>query len=79
MSKDKPVQKYALSRYFGGGVHHVVRFHDTNTLLFSRHRKYNGSARYVPHVKRYVRNGVEYRSLAALLRAVNDEVVGRNA
>jgi hypothetical protein len=50
-----------------------VRYHNSDVLLFSRHGKAFGSARYVEHVKRYVRNGVEYASLAALLRAVEAE------
>lgn len=65
--------KYALSKWFGRGAGHVVRFHGSDTLLFSWNGRNDGCARYVSHVKRYVRNGVEYASLAALLRAVETE------
>jgi hypothetical protein len=62
--------KYALSKYFGGGAGHVIRFHNSDTLLFTWHGRDDGAARYVAHVNRYTRNGTEYPSLAALLRAV---------
>lgn len=68
--------KYAMSKYFGAGSGHVIRFHNSEILLFRWNGRENGSARYVPHVKRYARNGVEFASLAALLRAVVDEHAG---
>jgi len=68
--------KYALSKYFGGGGHHVIRYPDSELLLFSLHGRPNGTARYIEHVKRYARNGIEHKSLAALLRAVAAEQKG---
>lgn len=65
--------KYAMSKWFGTGSGHVIRFHNSDTLLFKWNGRADGSARYVEHVKRYVRNGVEHASLAALLRAVEAE------
>lgn len=65
--------KYALSKYFDRGAGHVVRFQNSDTLLFSHHGRADGSARYIEHVKRYARNGAEHKSLAALLRAVEAE------
>ncbi|GMO11332.1 hypothetical protein BwSF19_77180 [Bradyrhizobium ottawaense] len=41
--------------------------------MFSWHGKPDGSARYVEQVNCYARNGVEYPSLASLLRAVEAE------
>ncbi len=67
------MQKYVMSKWFARGACHVARYRNSDVLLFSRHGKAFGSARYVEHVKRYVRNGVEYASLAALLRAVEAE------
>lgn len=51
--------RYALSKYFGNGAGHVVRYRDSDVLLFSWHGRADGSARYVEHVKRYARNGAE--------------------
>lgn len=65
--------KYALSRYFARGAGHVIRFHNSDTLLFQWHGRADGHARYVEHVKRYTRNGQEHASLAALLRAIEAE------
>lgn len=65
--------KYALSKYFANGSGHVIRFKDSEALLFYWNGKDDGAARYVPHVKRYARNGVEYASLSALLRGVEAE------
>lgn len=67
------MSKYALSKYFGRGAGHVIRFHDSDCLLFSWHGRNDGAARYIPHVKRYSRNGQEFPSLAALLRSVESE------
>ncbi|WP_407112092.1 hypothetical protein [Bradyrhizobium sp. LMG 9283] len=47
--------------------------HNSAVLLFSWRGKPDGSARYVEHVNRYVRNGVEYPGLVALLPAVEAE------
>lgn len=65
--------KYALSKYFGRGSGHAIRFHNSEILLFKWNGRDDGSARFVPHVKRYTRNGVEYASLAALLRSIEAE------
>lgn len=62
--------KYVLSKWFGGGSGHVVRYSDSDSLLFRWNGRSDGIARYIPHVNRYARNGVEHASLAALLRAV---------
>ena len=71
--------KYSLSKWFAQGSGHVVRYHNSETLLFQWNGKSDGAARYVPHVKRYARNGNEYASLAALLRAVTAEHVSAQA
>lgn len=71
--------KYALSKYFGNGAAHVIRFHNSETLLFTWHGRPAGSARFIPHVKRYQRGGLEYASLAALLRAVEAEHATQHA
>lgn len=63
------MKKYAMSKWFANGSGHVVRFHNSDLLLFT----WNGTARYIEHVKRYVRNGKEFASLAALLRSVAAE------
>lgn len=65
--------KYAMSKWFAEGRGHVIRFHNSDTLLFQWHGKSDGAARYVEHVKRYTRNGSEHASLASLLRAVAAE------
>lgn len=65
--------KAAMSKYFAKGSGHVVRYKNSETLLFSWNGKPDGAARIVDHVKRYARNGQEYPSLAALLRGVEAE------
>lgn len=70
--------KYAMSKWFANGAGHVVRFHNSDVLLFQWNGRPAGSARYVPHVKRYVRLQTEYPSLAALLRAVEAEMVAES-
>lgn len=65
--------KYTLSKYFAQGSGHVIRLHGSDTLLFRWNGRPDGAARHIPHVKRYSRNGNEYPSLAALLRAVEAE------
>lgn len=67
--------KYALSKWFGRGSGHAIRFHNSETLLLQWNGRPDGAARYVPHVKRYTRNGAEFPSLAALLRSVEAEHV----
>jgi hypothetical protein len=66
--------KYAMSKWFARGSGHVVRFHDSDVLLFKWNGRDAGSARYVAHVKRYTRNGAEFASLAALLRSIEAEL-----
>lgn len=70
--------KYQLSKYFARGAGHVVRYRDSEILLFYWNGKENGAARYVAHVKRYTRERREYVSLAALLRAVEAEHAKEN-
>jgi hypothetical protein len=65
--------KYQLSKWFARGAGHAVRFHGSDTVLFQWNGKPDGHARYIPHVNRYARNGAEFASLAALLRAVEAE------
>ncbi|MBP0114829.1 MULTISPECIES: hypothetical protein [Bradyrhizobium] len=67
------MKRHAMSKHFGNGAGHVLRQHNSAVLLFSWRGKPDGSASYVEHINRYVRNGVEYPSLAALLRAVEAE------
>ncbi|TWB53798.1 hypothetical protein [Bradyrhizobium sacchari] len=67
------MKPHAMSKYFGNGAGHVLRQHNSAELRFSWRGKPDGSARYVEPVNRYARNGVEYPSLAALLRAVEAE------
>ena len=67
--------KYELSKYFARGAGHVIRYKNCESLLFYWNGKDDGAARYVPHVRRYSRNGTEHASLAALLRAVEAEHV----
>ncbi|MDA9547867.1 MULTISPECIES: hypothetical protein [unclassified Bradyrhizobium] len=71
------MKRHAMSKYFGNGTGHVLRQHNSAVLLFRWQGKPDGSARYAEHVNRYVRNGVEYPSLAALLRAVEAEHVSK--
>ena len=66
-------KRLAISKYFDNGAGRVVRLHNSDLLLFYWHGRNDGHARYVEHVKRYVRNGVEHKSLAALLRSVEAE------
>ncbi|WFU26332.1 hypothetical protein QA649_09020 [Bradyrhizobium sp. CB1717] len=67
------MKRHAMSKSFGNGAGHVLRRHNSAMLQFSWYGKPDGSARYVEHANRYARNGVEYSSLAALLRAVEAE------
>ncbi len=65
--------RFQMSKWFGRGAGHARRYADSDVILFDWHGRSDGAARYVAHVKRYVRNGVEHKSLAALLRAVELE------
>lgn len=65
--------KYAMSKYFAKGAGHVIRLNGSDILLFNWNGRKDGAARYIPHVGRYSRNGIEHKSLAALLRAVEAE------
>jgi hypothetical protein len=67
------MSKYSLSKWFARGSGHVIRYQNSETLLFQWNGKPDGAARFVPHVKCYARNGNEFPSLAALLRAVETE------
>jgi len=67
------MSRYALSKYFANGSGHAIRLHNSELILLSWNGKADGCARAIPHVRRYVRNGVEHPSLAALLRAVEKE------
>lgn len=67
------MSKYAMSKYFAAGHGHAIRFHDSSTVLIYWNGKSDGAARYVEHVKRYVRSGIEHKSLAALFRAIEAE------
>lgn len=69
--------RYALSKWFGNGSGHVVRFQNSDLLMITWNGRAGGTARYVPHVKRYARNGTEYKSLVALLRALETELTAR--
>jgi hypothetical protein len=61
------------SEWFANGSGHFTRYSDSDVLLFWWNGRPDGAARAIPHVRRYSRNGAEYPSLAALLRAVEAE------
>lgn len=63
----------ALSKWFAKGSGYVSRYPGSETLLFQWNGRADGSARLIRHVGRYSRNGTEYPSLSALLRAVEAE------
>jgi hypothetical protein len=67
------MSKYAMSKYFSGGAGHVIRFHNSEVLLFYWNGRDDGAARAIPHVRRFSRKGAEHSSLAALLRAIEAE------
>ena len=74
------MSKHSLSKWFAKGSGHAIRYKDSETLLFYWNGKPDGTARHISHVKRYARNGAEYASFAALLRAVESEhMEGSNA
>lgn len=61
--------KYIFAK--GAGI--LESCSDSDTLLVSWNGRDDGSARYIPHVRSYSRNGNEYASLAALLRGIESE------
>lgn len=63
----------SLSKWFAKGSGHARRYPGSETILLQWNGRPDGTARYIPHVNRYARNGVEHPSLAALLRAVEAE------
>ena len=63
----------AINKWFAKGSGKVSRYPGSDVLLFKWNGRPDGAARYIGHVKRYARNGNEYPSLAALLRAVEAE------
>lgn len=65
--------RYDLSKWFAAGHGHATRFKGSETLLIQWNGRADGTARYVPHVKRYTRNGAEFKSLAALFRGIEAE------
>lgn len=67
------MSKLSLSKWFAKGSGHVSRYPKSDVLLFQWNGRPDGSARYIPHVRSYARNGNEFASLAALLRAVEAE------
>lgn len=58
---------------FAKGAGIVETYPDSDTLRVKWNGKADGLARYIPHVRRYSRNGNEYASLAALLRGIESE------
>jgi len=64
------MNNYAMDKTFANGAGRVIRYHCSMVLLFHWNGRPDGRARYIPHVRRYARHGIEHRSLAALLRAV---------
>lgn len=61
-----------LSKWFARGAGHVIRYNNSDCLLFYWNGHDDGAAHAQP-AKRYTRNGVEHASLAALLRAIESE------
>jgi hypothetical protein len=63
-----------ISKYiFAKGAGFLESYSDNDILFVKWNGKADGSARYIPHVQRYSRNGNEYASLAALLRGIESE------
>ena len=63
-----------LSKWFARGSGHVIRYNNSDCLLFYWNGHNDGVARAdYPTAKRYARNGVEHASLAALLRSIESE------
>lgn len=58
---------------FAKGAGILESYSDSDTTIVKWNGKDDGSARYIPHVRRYSRNGNEYASLAALLRGIECE------
>ena len=67
--------KYQMSKWFARGSGYAVRYTNSDVILFRWNGHEDGAARFVEHVKRYVRKGIEHKSLAALLRSVESEHV----
>lgn len=65
--------KLRSQKYFAKGAGLVIRYRNSEILLFYWHGKNDGTARAIPHVRRYSRNGAEHASLAALLRSIEAE------
>lgn len=63
----------AINKWFAKGRGQVSSYPSIDALLFRWDGRPDGVARYIGHVKRYARNGKEYPSLSALLRAVEAE------
>lgn len=61
------------SKWFAKGHGHARWYDGSDTVLLDWNGKPDGAARYIPHVRRYTRNGAEYPSLAALFRAIENE------
>jgi hypothetical protein len=57
-------------KWFANGAGCMTRYNGSDILLFMWNGKPAGHARYISHVNRYSYAGEEYKSLAALLRAV---------
>lgn len=60
-------------KYFANGAGCATKYDGSDVMLLDWNGRPDGSARYIPHVKMYARNGKEYRGMAALLRAVEAE------
>ena len=67
------------SKWFANGAGCLISHSDSDTMLVNWNGKDDGFARYIPHVRRYSRNGNEYASLAALLRGIEAEWARRRA
>jgi hypothetical protein len=61
------------NKWFGKGSGLMTRYSDGDAIMFYWNGKPDGAARFIPHVGRYSRRGLEYKSLAALLRAIEAE------
>lgn len=66
------------SKWFAKGAGCIKSYSNSDTLLVNWNGRDDGSARYIPHVRRYSRNGNEYASLAALLRGIECEHYDQN-
>ena len=69
-------QRWFMARtlkWFAEGAGCLISYSASDILLVNWNGRDDGSARYIPHVRRYSRNGNEYASLAALLRGIESE------